>query len=283
MHDRTKRSYVDGALSRNNPIRVADDEWRLLWNDNTVRPDLVLSIGTGVQTGHSATAKSASKSKAGLIQSLIPRGLKKKFATGFDMIVATLDCSNEWKQYVTSKMQDPLFAARCHRLDVGLVDKPPKVDEVKEVGNLEREAQEYLGEHYYQYMDPLYKNAHEHIKVVARRLLASLFYFIKKAPQDGGGAHDDTKESGTLQCRLSPTMDVQFASLMASGPVFRVQEVFSGRTVNQDVVYVNRQQPWHHATFSSEICYRINSSAERRVIQVQFPRRSFVFENISGF
>jgi len=180
-------------------------------------------------------------------------------------------------------MQDPLFAARCHRLDVGLVNKPPKVDEVQEVGNLEREAQDYLSEHYFRYMDPMYKNAHDHIKVVARRLLASLFYFVKQGTQDGGVAHDDIKEFGILQCRLSPSMDVQFASLMASGPVFRVQEVFSGRTINQEVRYVNRQQQWHHATFSSEICYRINSSAERRVIQVQFPRRSLVFENISGF
>lgn len=48
QHVATKQLYLDGALQNNNPVHVADKEWKLLWPDIAdSQPDLFLSIGTG--------------------------------------------------------------------------------------------------------------------------------------------------------------------------------------------------------------------------------------------
>jgi predicted acylesterase/phospholipase RssA len=47
-HPKADRTYMDGALYNNNPIRVAHAERRLLWSDVAYKhPDIILSIGTG--------------------------------------------------------------------------------------------------------------------------------------------------------------------------------------------------------------------------------------------
>lgn len=46
-HEATKRTYLDGAIYHNNPVRLANRERRLLWPDVADRePDIFLSIGT---------------------------------------------------------------------------------------------------------------------------------------------------------------------------------------------------------------------------------------------
>jgi patatin-like phospholipase/acyl hydrolase len=48
MHEATKRTYLDGAIYHNNPVRLAQRESKLLWPDVANRdPDIFLSIGTG--------------------------------------------------------------------------------------------------------------------------------------------------------------------------------------------------------------------------------------------
>src|SRR2546421_5588842 len=89
-HRRTRRTYIDGAIQRNNPIRVADEERRLIWRDNK-NPDIILSVGTGMQVNFSGGAKSARSSKMGLVQKMIPKGVRTKIATGYDMVLSTLD------------------------------------------------------------------------------------------------------------------------------------------------------------------------------------------------
>lgn len=47
-HPQTERTYMDGALYYNNPIKIADHERKLLWPDVAdSHPDIMLSIGTG--------------------------------------------------------------------------------------------------------------------------------------------------------------------------------------------------------------------------------------------
>ena len=44
-----KQIYLDGALYYNNPVKVANNERKFLWPDTAdAHPDLILSIGTGV-------------------------------------------------------------------------------------------------------------------------------------------------------------------------------------------------------------------------------------------
>jgi hypothetical protein len=47
-HSRAERSYMDGALHYNNPIKIANYERKLLWHDVAdSHPHLMISIGTG--------------------------------------------------------------------------------------------------------------------------------------------------------------------------------------------------------------------------------------------
>ena len=49
FESRAKKTYMDGAIYYNNPVKVADNERRFLWPDVTDNPpDLILSIGTGM-------------------------------------------------------------------------------------------------------------------------------------------------------------------------------------------------------------------------------------------
>lgn len=59
-HKATRQSYVDGALRRNNPIQTLEEERRAIWKDATP-PDIMLSIGTGIQVESDGTARSVSK------------------------------------------------------------------------------------------------------------------------------------------------------------------------------------------------------------------------------
>lgn len=46
-HTASSRSYLDGAFYNNNPARVAQQERKMLWDDDADRhPDIFLSIGT---------------------------------------------------------------------------------------------------------------------------------------------------------------------------------------------------------------------------------------------
>jgi len=47
VHGPTKRTYLDGALYHNNPVRLVHRERKLLWPDVADKhPDILLSIGT---------------------------------------------------------------------------------------------------------------------------------------------------------------------------------------------------------------------------------------------
>ena len=48
IHEPTEKTYLDGALYHNNPVRLARSEAELLWPDVAdAHPDILLSIGTG--------------------------------------------------------------------------------------------------------------------------------------------------------------------------------------------------------------------------------------------
>jgi predicted acylesterase/phospholipase RssA len=55
-HPIADRTYMDGGLYNNNPIRVAYCEQRLLWSDVADKhPDIMLSIGTGQNLAETTT------------------------------------------------------------------------------------------------------------------------------------------------------------------------------------------------------------------------------------
>jgi len=62
IHGSTKRTYLDGALYHNNPVRIAEQERKLIWPDVADKhPDILLSVGTS----HSGVARELSSELSG--------------------------------------------------------------------------------------------------------------------------------------------------------------------------------------------------------------------------
>jgi hypothetical protein len=118
--------YVDGAIVRNNPVRVALEEEKRIWGPD-VRPDIVVSIGSGICIDEHRRIQRHRRSGGGLKMFLPPR-VRKMFDTGIDMVASALDCQREWDEVV--KLH-PQLEKRFHRLDVGIFDnKLPELDDV---------------------------------------------------------------------------------------------------------------------------------------------------------
>ncbi|RSL74784.1 hypothetical protein CEP53_000019 [Fusarium sp. AF-6] len=123
VHKATRRTYVDGATVRNNPVRLASEEATRVWK-STNPPDIILSIGTGIwiDENDNYIDKPASR-----LARIFPSGMRKKIETGIEMVHAILDRNREWTDFsgpLRSRMK-----RNCHRLNVGLYEKPPALDE----------------------------------------------------------------------------------------------------------------------------------------------------------
>ncbi|RSL92521.1 hypothetical protein CEP52_013763 [Fusarium oligoseptatum] len=131
IHEATRRVYVDGATVRNNPVRLAAEEATRIWKSSSP-PDIILSLGTGIWIDEKCKYVEKPPSKIGR---LLPKGIKKKIETGIDMVYATLDCDREWTDF-----NGPLrgrYKRNCHRLNVGLYEKPPALDDIEHLVDIQ--------------------------------------------------------------------------------------------------------------------------------------------------
>jgi hypothetical protein len=276
-HMPTRKSYMDGALRRNNPIRVADEERKLIWPDDNLRPDIVLSLGSGIHIGQSRLHdRFVTSSNRERVKDLIPEGLRKNISAAYDMITSTLNCEKEWDDFVYAHRSDPKFVNRCHRLNVGLLEKPPKLDDISQLDTLQDKAIKYLGKRpcSIPYTNQRYRSAHDHIKVVANRMLATLFYFDD---DNVGGDDDPPTISGFLRCRLSPSMRRQFASILHVGPEFRVQ-YGNGKARN----FFQKPQ-FNMNTFSSPVKFYEQVNENGYWIEIRIRSRGADWQPIAGF
>jgi hypothetical protein len=274
----TRKHYIDGAVVRNNPVRIADEERRLIWKSGNNSADIILSIGTGILTKSSGETKSAPNSARKVLLKTIPKGIREKITIGYDMVTSTLDCEREWQEFLSSIRDDSSFVSICHRVNVGLEIKPPKIDDISEMRPLMDNTDYYFsGTTDRAYFNPKYRIGKDHIKAVARRLVASLFYFeplslrrhLSFPPQS-----QLERVSGFLRCRLGPRMARQFASLASSRPEFRIAREDGSHTM------MSRLQ-FDPVTYSSPV---VEFTARRNswVIEVRFRSSSREWEKISG-
>ena len=268
-HKAKRQSYIDGALHRNNPIQILEEERRAIWRDRTP-PDILLSVGTGIQVGPDGTAKSASISQKTAMK-LLPKGVRGWIAVGLDVVQSTLDCNRQWEEFITSMNWDRRTHRVCHRLNIGLKERPPNLDDVDAIADLKAEADWYLNQDYFPYINRRYKIAHRHILAVAQRLTAALFYFEMTA------SDEDQRCVGVLHCRLSSAMRDNFRLLLSEGPTFRVRQRIRGDSWSINVL----RPQFDERTYSSRITFLIKSS--RRIMEMTLPRWSDHWERISGF
>ncbi|KAK1756460.1 acyl transferase/acyl hydrolase/lysophospholipase [Echria macrotheca] len=157
-HGPSRRSYVDGAILHNNPVRIAELERRILWPEFH-QPDVMLSIGTGcVEATDSAT---------------VTGHRTRKILTN-NMELA-LDCDRIWDEYydLAGPPNPGPPSKRLFRINPVIRGALPALDDVDLMAKLQRDVREYL------------ETAKPKIAEVARQLVASSFYFHVDSVEDG--------------------------------------------------------------------------------------------------
>ncbi|KAI1758229.1 acyl transferase/acyl hydrolase/lysophospholipase [Xylaria castorea] len=223
-HDPTRMTYVDGAIVRNNPVRLACEEAKRIWKSGA-RPDIVVSLGTGIQVdGDGQIVDIRDKSLEKTIQ-LLPKKYSKVAKIVLDMVQATIDCNREWVDF--KSLVRGQSDRNYHRMEIGInYMKPPSIDDVDRTNEMWSSSQQYLREPRWNfgprdpYMLPEYENGIDHLRVIGRRLLATLFYLSdvleSEMPKGPFGTN--------LCCRLSPQSDGTL-NILAQRPVFRLKEI----------------------------------------------------------
>lgn len=272
IHHRTQRTYVDGAIIRNNPVRLACEESGRIWK-STKPPDIVVSVGTGILVDRTGAVDSRKSSHMQSLKTFLPRGIKKKVETGLDMVQATLDCHREWLDFSQPLRGRPL-SRNCHRLDVGLSTKPPALDDVDSMRELSWTGQAYLRS-----LESPSRSRHR-IQAIARRLLATLFYLSDEVPATFTGG----SIRSTLHCRLSPDSDgapALIGNMHVTRPLFRIREVDeSGEEVVRPIRFLEK---FHEKTMSAPVELDVSTGTYDRFVEVQFPSRGKNWDAIGGF
>ena len=270
-HEAKRQPYIDGAVHRNNPIQILEEERRAIWKDKAP-PDILLSIGTGIQIGTEGTATDLAVVQKAAMR-LRWKGLRGRIAVGLDVIQSTLDCNRQWDEFVSAMRWDRRTHRVCHRLNIGLTERPPKLDDVAAIPDLKNKARRYMRPDQTSYLNNRYESAHKHIVRVAQRLTAALFYF------EAIGINEEEKCTGILHCRLSPTMRDNFRHLLSKCPTFRVRHYH--RTRGDDWCIFILKPNFDDRTFSGEIMFQVRS--KHRVIEMTLPKWGGSWERISGF
>jgi hypothetical protein len=279
-------------MVHNNPVALANSERKRIWKSSSgnVRTDIILSIGTGVQylspqtNGNVLRDIPIKKKKA---VKLLPGSWKQKLITSYDVVMSTLSCEDAWTKFVNSTNGD-FNPSILHRLNVQLESKPAKLDQVAKIRLLQDQVRSYFNEKQSlkskkpYLFHKSYSSGRGHVKAVAQRLTASLFYFEEEKLGSELPAAETSKRlpricKGILCCRLSPSMRNQLSSLMAKTPEFRVNE--------QDglKVFIVPRPTLNLETFSTKVEFPITGDSWK--IEMRFPDQwgKDHWEAISGF
>ena len=282
VHPKTKKIYQDGAVIRNNPVKLAYEESHLIWRRSST--DIIVSLGTGVQIQENGRP---SPSDTFSIPNIIFGGLRKKLILSSDMVQQTLDCEREWNEFLVSHHGDREFLQICHRLNVGINAKLPKIDGVAKMEGLQTTAHEYLSSSHRSYWNHHNVSVRSHLRTVANQLRASLFYFGASLPNQNNpqpsngtrprGQQDLTDWTGSIRCRLNPSLQSQFTSLLEHGVEFRVND----EGVQPQPIHVT----FDIRSFTSPICFPVRANSDSWYIEMRFGKTNDLtpWFRISGF
>lgn len=171
---------MDGAIYYNCPVRVAEHERKLIWEEVSDWPaDILLSLGTGLSSSEVQEREHDSNRKyfdadphKNTARHGDVDGWRGLFRTIKGMIDDQLDCEKTWEDYCT---QAPLPKAAHHdesnrryfRINLTFPGTKPRLDDVSDLQGLEEEANRLVKSPSVKY----------EIIEVAHRLVASCFYF----------------------------------------------------------------------------------------------------------
>ncbi|KAF5010278.1 hypothetical protein FDECE_3563 [Fusarium decemcellulare] len=280
-HRGTGKTYVDGGIVHNNPVQIASTECDRIWPDCPLPPDILVSLGTGIVVDpDSGRMKKPTNRTMETFRRFIPGGYRRLIELGMDMAKSTLDCRKTWEQFEQTLAPNSRIRENSHRLDIG-VNERADLDEVGKIQTLIDDCQVYLDpEAEIRYFDPRYRTAHEHVQVVAKRLLASLFYFSGTLSEQMEGQ----EAYGKIYCRLVPGSNSARA-LLHSGLKFRLLHVSDARRrrIGTQIRFYHEPESFNRDDLSALVVLRIRGGSYKRVIEVNLPQWEGWWEPISGF
>ncbi|KAI5782162.1 acyl transferase/acyl hydrolase/lysophospholipase [Pyronema domesticum] len=159
IHEESGNIFSDGALTFNNPIEVAEYERKMIWPDHT-NPDFLLSLGTGGEPKDE-------------IEIELRDAIAQKGLVGYIRRLRAI-VAHQNKTVMNSELAWANFQSRKHleksedrpymRMNLELVDRIPRIDQVEDLDFLVDEATKYakLNDHL--------------VNTAANKLIASLFY-----------------------------------------------------------------------------------------------------------
>ncbi|KAG9499651.1 hypothetical protein J7337_008110 [Fusarium musae] len=280
VHPETKRTYVDGALMHNNPVALAYSEVDKIW-PGSLPPDIILSVGTGmVVDSKSGEMKTKHNSKLEPFKKCIPKGYLMRIEAGLGIIQSSTSCHEAWKEFRSMSVTDRRLRHNCHRLNVGLKQRV-EMDDVEKMNSLIEECEEYLcdGTNMF-YFDKAYRTAPEHLQTVARRLLASLFYYV--------GPLERTMKRGKCVGKIFCRLEAGSASakeLLRDHVRFRLGQIpeNSTKAVYPRILHHRDSKGWDATDLSALVVLRVEEGACKRWIEVNLPHWRDEWEPISGF
>ena len=204
---RNSSGYLDGALYHNNPVRVAELERRLIWPDTEGSPpDILLSIGTSCNMIVQQEAQNALYSTRKGYDPMSDKSITTAKGSGHGLfgwkrkgtqtsklinimknrVDNILDTEITWSLFLSDTARgDEEYRRRYWRINPNIGVDPPKLDEVKELPQLQQKVQQMT-------KDPAYQ---KQIGGAARRLVASCFY-VETSSLPTNGQEPDTTVTG---------------------------------------------------------------------------------------
>ena len=183
-HEPSKQVYIDGGLYHNNPIRIADKEWKLIWRNAICEyPDFVLSLGTAWNIHPRSTPV---KKSPPVNLGVFSHG-KALMRIAKDHVEDSLDCEKTWRDY-SSLLPSSVIGSHIRRFNVALFEDPPALDDVHSLEKLQETVQQSLA----QQGDDLRK--------IAMQLMATSFYFHTSRVQSFQNAGTTITGKADIHC-----------------------------------------------------------------------------------
>ncbi|KAH7152606.1 hypothetical protein EDB81DRAFT_431399 [Dactylonectria macrodidyma] len=281
-------TYEDGAMADEHPMHLAFSECSKIWPGSS-QPDIVVSIGTGLVVDQAGRRKTQNDPRTEQLISMLPGAIRKQVETSYNTIRSTNACEDAWTGFVQSHQ---MSKKDCHRLNVAL-GKDVKLDDVKEMGSLNKAFKNYLHQRPYFY-EP-FSSLDDHVCAVSRRLVASLFCFSHNLHERMPGGH----ARGWIFCRVEPgstaatwlsELDLQFRVLHEptapeeNGPSSRHSRPRATRSTRMRFSSGSRLFDPHDMV--AQVTLRLIEGSFRRTIQLHSPEWRGAqdhWEAISGF
>lgn len=134
-------------------------------------PDIVVSIGTALGPKSGPVVESPATLRRGVFS----HG-KALYKIAKNHVASSLDSEMAWENYMSVLQPPMVYRSRYVRLNPRLMENPPALDEVFQM----KRIQDLTRNKFYD---------DDRIRTVARKLIASSFYFEKSAPAEPKDGH----------------------------------------------------------------------------------------------